>query len=93
MVEQQFLRRPQSAAAPPPAPATSLSRTGIKIHWGEVEAKSVKIRHHYGEAAAKVCCINPAGAGRGCRQGHDAQLALDAQAQIIFASRPGRRAT
>src|ERR1017187_1069437 len=34
--------------------------------------------------ATKVCCINPAGAGPGCRQGHDAQLALNAEAQKDF---------
>jgi hypothetical protein len=40
--------------------------------------------------ATKVCGIN---LKPSCRQGRDAQLALDAQAQMIFASRPGRRAT
>jgi ABC-type transporter lipoprotein component MlaA len=34
--------------------------------------------------ATKVCYINPAGAGPGCRQGHDAQLALNAEAQKDF---------
>ena len=94
MVEQRFLRRSQSAAAPPLATVTSLNRTGIEIHLGEVEAKTNEIRHHYYiEATTKVCCINPAGAGLGCRQGHDAQLALNAEAQKILASRPERRAT
>jgi len=92
MVEQRFLCSPQSAATPPlpPAPAPSLNRTGIEIHWGEAEAKTVTIRHHYNEAATKVCCINPAGAGPGCRQGLDAQLALDAQAQKDFPLTAGK---
>ena len=34
--------------------------------------------------ATKVCCINPAGAGPGCRQGHDAQFALNTEAQKDF---------
>jgi len=72
----------------------SLNRIGIEIHWGEAEAKTVKIRHHYYyEAATKVCCINPAGAGPGCQQEQDAQFALDAEAQKFFSSRPERRAT
>jgi len=93
MREQRFLHSQRSAAGQPPAPATSLNRTRIEIHWGEAEAKTIKIRHHYIEAAARVCCINPAGAGPGCWQGHDAQLALDAQARMIFDSRPERQTT
>ncbi|MGD0209109.1 MAG: VacJ family lipoprotein [Verrucomicrobiota bacterium] len=84
MREQRFLRSPQSAAAPPPAPATSLNRTGIEIHWGEAVTKTMEIRHHYIEATTKICCINPAGAGPGYWQDHDAQHGLDAQAQKDF---------
>jgi hypothetical protein len=87
MVEQRFLRSPQSVAAPPPV--TSLNRTGIEICWEEAEAKSVKIRHHYNEAASKVCGLNPAGAGPGCRQGLAALLALNAEAQKV--SSPGQK--
>jgi hypothetical protein len=88
MVEQRFLRSPQSAAAPPPVPNSN--RTGIQINWKEEVVKTIKIRHHHIEMAMKVCCIN---LKPGYWQGHDAQLALNAEAQMIFASRPGRRAT
>jgi hypothetical protein len=88
MVEQRFLRSPQSAAAPPPV--LNPNRTRIEINGGEAVAKTMEIRHHYIEATTKICCINPAGAGPGYWQGHDAQHGLDAQAQMIFASRPGR---
>jgi len=40
--------------------------------------------------ATKVCCINPAGAGPGCRQGHAAQLALNAEAQKDFRRKAGK---
>jgi ABC-type transporter lipoprotein component MlaA len=46
--------------------------------------KTIKIRHHHIEMATKVCYINPAGAGPGCRQGDAAQLALNAEAQKDF---------
>jgi ABC-type transporter lipoprotein component MlaA len=46
--------------------------------------KTIKTRHHQIEMATKVCCINPAGAGPGCRQGHDAQFALNTEAQKDF---------
>jgi ABC-type transporter lipoprotein component MlaA len=39
--------------------------------------KTIKIQHYHNKMAAKVCCTNPAGAGPGCWQGHDAQLASD----------------
>jgi hypothetical protein len=90
MAEQRFLRNPQSAAAPPPATAMSLNRTGIEIHWVEAEAKTTEIRHHHIEAATKVCCINPACAEPGRWREHDAQFVL--ASNTIFVSRPGRRA-
>jgi ABC-type transporter lipoprotein component MlaA len=43
--------------------------------------KTIKIRHHHIEVATKVCCIN---LKPGCRQGHDAQLALNAEAKKDF---------
>ena len=46
--------------------------------------KTIKIRHHHIEMTTKVCYINPAGAGPGCRQGHAAQRALNAEAQKDF---------
>ena len=52
--------------------------------------KTIKTRHHHIEMATKVCCINPAGAGPGCRQGHAAQLALNAEAQKDFRRKAGK---
>jgi ABC-type transporter lipoprotein component MlaA len=43
--------------------------------------KTIKTWHHHIEMATKVCCIN---LKPGCRQGHDAQLALNAEAQKDF---------
>jgi len=109
MREQRFLRSPQSAAAPPPAPNSN--RTRIEINWGEAVAKTIEIRHHYIEAATqarsiylKPGCLQvrdlPCGIGNSGTATADAaevipqgeQLALDAQAQKIFASRAGRLA-
>jgi hypothetical protein len=87
MVELQILRSPQSAAQPPPP---NPNRTGIEINWGEAVAETIEIRHRHTEIATQGCGINPAGAGPGCRQGQDAQLALAGQVQKILASRPGR---
>src|ERR1035437_9543293 len=55
MREQRFLRSPQSAAAPPPAPNSN--RTRIEINWGEAMAKTIEIRHHYIEAATQARSI------------------------------------
>src|ERR1035438_4778347 len=82
MAEQRFLRSQRSAAAQPLAP--NPNRTGIQINWREGVVKTIKTRHHHIEMATKVCCINPAGAGSGCRQGHDAQPALNTEAQKDF---------
>jgi hypothetical protein len=90
MREQQFFHSQRPVAAQPPP--LNPNRTRIEINWWEVVAKTIEIRRHHNEMAAKVCCINPAGAGPDCRQGHDAQFALTAKAQKIFTSRPGRRA-
>jgi len=88
MREQQFLRSPQPAAAQPLAP--SPNRSGIPINWGETAAMPVEIRRHRAEMAANVCCIN---VEPGCRQGHDAHLALEAQAEKVSAAMQARRAT
>jgi hypothetical protein len=90
MREQRFLHSSQSLAAQPPP---NLNRTGIQINWGKAVAETIEIRQRHAAMIARVCCINPADAGPGCRQESNAQFALDAQAQMIFASRPGRRAT
>jgi hypothetical protein len=90
MREQQFFYSQRSVAAQPPPP--NPNRTRIEINWGEAVAKTIEIRQQHNEMATKVCCINPAGAGPGYRQGHDAQLALAAEAQKIFTSRQRGRA-
>ena len=90
MVEPRYLRSQRLATTQPlPNP----SRIGIQINWGKAVAETIEIRHRHAGMAKRVCCINPAGAGPGCRQESKVQFALDAQAQMIFASRPGRRAT
>ena len=83
MAEHRFLRNPQSAAAPPQ------NRTGIPINWKEGAVITIKIRHHPAETAMKVCSIH---LKPGWPPGHDARLALDAEAKTRSASRPERRA-
>ena len=70
MREQRFLHSQRLAAAQPAPP--NPSRTGIQINWVEAVAKTIEIWRHHNEMATKVCGINPAGAGPGCRQGRDA---------------------
>ena len=62
---------------PPPNPAT------VKQSLGELLL-------YRAEMAANVCCIN---VEPGCRQGHDAHLALEAQAEKVSAAMQARRAT
>src|SRR5712691_3025253 len=86
--EQRFFHIQRSVAAHPPP--VNPNRIGIQINWREGVVKLIRIRHRHLGMTTKVCGIklNP-----GCRPGDDAQLALDAEAQKIFASRRGRRAT
>ena len=68
MLEQRFLRRPKSTAAPPPA--SSPDRTMIDIHWGKALAEPIKIRHHAVRLAPMVSWITfrpPRGPRRGAR--------------------------
>jgi hypothetical protein len=88
MKEQQFFHSQRSVAAQPPAP--NPSHIGIQINWGKAVAETIEIRHRHLEIASLGCGIN---LKPGCPQAHGAQLALDAQAPMIFASRTGRRAT
>jgi hypothetical protein len=88
MREQRFFHSQRSAAAQPPPP--NPNRTRIEINWGEAVAKPIEVWRHHNEMATKFCGIN---LKPGCRQGHDAQLALAAEAQKILASRPERQAT
>jgi hypothetical protein len=88
MREQRFLHNQRSVLAPPPP---NPSRTGIQINWVEAVPKTIEIRHDHIETATEVCGNNPAGAGPGCQQENNAQLALDALK--IFVSRPESRAT
>jgi len=84
MVEPRYLRSQRLATTQPlPNP----SRIGIQINWGKAVAETIEIRHRHAGMAKRVCCINPAGAGPGCRQESKVQFALDAQAQMIFASK------
>jgi hypothetical protein len=88
MVEQRFFRSPQSAAASSPVPNSNQTR--IEINCGEAVAETIEIWHHHIEMVAKARFIH---LKPDCRQGCDVQIALDAQAQKILASRPRRRAT
>jgi hypothetical protein len=87
MAETRSLRSPQSTAAQPTPPNPNW--TQIQIKWGETVAEIIEIRRHHIEVTTKVGGIN---LKPGCWQGHDVQLALNTQAQKIFASTPERRA-
>jgi hypothetical protein len=63
------------------APALAASAANAK------PVKIIKIRHQHVETAAKVCRIN---FKPGCWLEDAAQLALNAEAQKIFTSRPER---
>jgi len=88
MTEQQFLHSQQLLAAQ--LPPLNPNQTRIEINWGKAVAKTIEIRRHHNEMATKLCGTT---FKAGYQQGHDAQLALAAEAQQILASRPGRRVT
>ncbi|MGD1087928.1 MAG: hypothetical protein ABR955_04285 [Verrucomicrobiota bacterium] len=88
MVEQRFFRSPQSAAASPPV--QNSNRTRIEINSGEAVTETIEIWHHPIELVAKARFIH---LKSDCPQEEDVHIALDAQAQKILASRPGRGAT
>jgi len=88
MAEQRFFRSPQTAAAS--LPVQDSNQTRIEINCGEAVAETIEIWHHHIQMIAKARFIH---LKPDCRQGCDLQIALDAQARKILASRPGRRAS
>jgi hypothetical protein len=56
-----FLRQ-QPAAAHPPLPHST--RTGVQINWREEAVKTIEIRRHQIEMAAKHCYIFTSRPGR-----------------------------
>lgn len=80
MAEQRFLRKPQSTAAQPPPP--NPKRTEIQINWNVGVLKAIEIRRDHIELDNRSSCIH---LKPGCQQGHDALVALIAQAHIVFA--------
>jgi hypothetical protein len=88
MSEQPFYHG-QRSAAEQAMPPTQSNRTGIKVTWNEGIAAAIKIQHQPVVMMRKVhgMHLQPR---RG--QGLDAQLALNAELQMIFASRQGSRA-
>ena len=89
MREQPFYHDQRSAAEEAPAPTAQLNRAAIQISWNEGAVTAIKIEHQAGDLAWKVGWIQ---FKPDSRQGLDAQSALNAELQMIFASRQGSRA-
>jgi hypothetical protein len=86
MKEPRFLNIQRFAAEQSPMPNSN--RIRIEITWEELGARRVRIRYDYIKALTQARFIHPK---QRSRQGHNAQFALDAQARMIFNSRPGIR--
>jgi hypothetical protein len=87
MSKRPFLCGQRSVVEQPLAPKTRVSRIGIQISWNEGVVTPVKIQHQPVAMGEKVYGTHlQARFGRG----HDAQFALNAELQMIFASRQGR---
>jgi hypothetical protein len=88
MKEPRFFdSQPSVTAQPPPS---NPNQSGIQIYWREGAGMIIKIRLHPIKVAAGKNCgipLKPVFSQR-----HDMPIALVAENQISFASRPGRRA-